>query len=110
MTDTLIFAKSSPTCINLDEMMIAKTVTSPSTTDKLIFTKPSMPRSRSDKYPTVRVKLPIYNWLTKISDMTGLSISSITNSMIEYAINHTEIVEPCLVKTSQTYCNNAFSD
>lgn len=61
--------------------------------EKLIFTKPSAHRSRSDKYPTIRVNAQLYDTLTSIADTTGLSIATVANRMIEFAVNHTEIVD-----------------
>lgn len=58
--------------------------------DKLLFSKP---RRQTDKSCVIRISAEVYNVLSDLRDETGLSVSYIANKMIEFAAEHTEVIE-----------------
>ena len=60
--------------------------------DKLIFSRPCR-STQTDKAPVIRISSEAYTLIGEIVSETGLSMSYVASKMIEYAAEHTEIVD-----------------
>lgn len=60
--------------------------------DKLYFRKPA-PVSSVSKYPTIRVNADVYTMLVNISNEIGTSVSAVANRMLQFASEHTEVID-----------------